>query len=767
MAMVRRHTSVMFDQGKKKSMSRLAFHNTINVQCKEAKGVPKMDIIGLSDPYCEIKLDKKVVERTPTIWKSLTPFWGQDYQIPATADFQELTVICWDEDNVGSDDVIGKVIFSADDLKDHNVHEQWYTLLPANSERQRITGHLNLEMFYQPAEDGKDGKLTVNVLEATDLAAKDANGLSDPYTKLSFNGKTQKTKTHKKTLNPKFNERFEWAVPADIEKDTPVVISVWDWDRLSASDKLGGCSVFLDQLTPNEVHNSWYMLSPLLTKKELKAMDAEGDESTPDLGTIRLRVEWVQEAVLPPSEYNNLLEAMCNNPLALWEAFRGRGSGLNVISMNLVRLLVANKYCLPVLKVFCHEEIHATLDPNTIFRGNSLATKTFDSFLKTVGPNYLSTVLKPHIDKIYALKNKMEVDPNKADNLSEAKLEKNMADLKGVINSLLDDIFAQVDDCPSDIRDLFTTLKSEVSLAFPTDPVIPYTVVAGFAFLRFFCPCILNPKLFGLVESHPNEVQSRNLTLIAKTVQNLANLVEFGQKESFMAPMNELILSRKEDMKECLNKFSSMASTVIPSAPHDICFELEAAGCTRMLRQAISQVKDDAVLSKLSELDSAVEDLENLLKEETELLDVYETEAIAATTEDASKLFMSGVEITKFTSGGKPFRKIFSWSNSLEKVEWRDIGKTNVKAKSFFTRPDAVRIEKGCKHHCWDKVKKEKRDEAASFTIVTQSRGYCLMAKDATERDRLFAALESLLFPDRAVVAQKNKEMEESVMNEQ
>ena len=51
MAMVRRHTSVMFDQGKKKSMSRLAFHNTINVQCKEAKGVPKMDIIGTLDPH--------------------------------------------------------------------------------------------------------------------------------------------------------------------------------------------------------------------------------------------------------------------------------------------------------------------------------------------------------------------------------------------------------------------------------------------------------------------------------------------------------------------------------------------------------------------------------------------------------------------------------------------------------------------------------------------------------------------------------------------
>ena len=36
---------------------------------------------------------------------------------------------------------------------------------------------------------------------------------------------------------------------------------------------------------PNEVHNSWYMLSPLLTKKELKAMvcsTGEGDDDGDD-----------------------------------------------------------------------------------------------------------------------------------------------------------------------------------------------------------------------------------------------------------------------------------------------------------------------------------------------------------------------------------------------------------------------------------------------------------------------------------------------------
>jgi hypothetical protein len=46
------------------------------------------------------------------------------------------------------------------------------------------------------------------------------------------------------------------------------------------------------------------------------------------------------------------------------------------------------------------------------------------------------------------------------------------------------------------------------------------------------------------------------LTLIAKTLQNLANLVTFGQKEPFMADMNPFIEQRIPDMRRFLERAS-------------------------------------------------------------------------------------------------------------------------------------------------------------------------------------------------------------------
>lgn len=43
---------------------------------------------------------------------------------------------------------------------------------------------------------------------------------------------------------------------------------------------------------------------------------------------------------------------------------------------------------------------------------------------------------------------------------------------------------------------------------------------------------------------------------MAKTLQNLSNLADFGKKEPFMAPMNEFIRSRKEDLKAYIDKIA-------------------------------------------------------------------------------------------------------------------------------------------------------------------------------------------------------------------
>lgn len=51
-----------------------------------------------------------------------------------------------------------------------------------------------------------------------------------------------------------------------------------------------------------------------------------------------------------------------------------------------------------------------------------------------------------------------------------------------------------------------------------------------------------------IISEPPHPVASRSLIMIAKCLQNLANLVEFGGKEQYMEVVNPFILKNKERM---------------------------------------------------------------------------------------------------------------------------------------------------------------------------------------------------------------------------
>lgn len=99
----------------------------------------------------------------------------------------------------------------------------------ASKEEDKL-GRLQFKLDY----DFNSTTLSVGVLQAEELPGMDMCGTSDPYVKVYLMPDKKKkfeTKVHRKTLNPVFNETFDFKVPyAEVTTKT-LVFAVYDFDR--------------------------------------------------------------------------------------------------------------------------------------------------------------------------------------------------------------------------------------------------------------------------------------------------------------------------------------------------------------------------------------------------------------------------------------------------------------------------------------------------------------------------------------------------------
>jgi len=83
--------------------------------------------------------------------------------------------------------------------------------------------------------------------------------------------------------------------------------------------------------------------------------------------------------------------------------------------------------------------------------------------------------------------------------------------------------------------------------------------LGGFIFLRFICPALTSPHIYGLVKDPPSTNAQRMLILISKVLQNLAGCKHF--KEEYMSPMNEFIDVNKTNLLEFYKEISTLRAT--------------------------------------------------------------------------------------------------------------------------------------------------------------------------------------------------------------
>jgi GTPase-activator protein for Ras-like GTPase len=141
----------------------------------------------------------------------------------------------------------------------------------------------------------------------------------------------------------------------------------------------------------------------------------------------------------------------------------------------------------------------ATLEANLLFRGNTLLTKALDAHMRRLGKEYLEETIGERLRDIDESDPECEVDPSKV--RSPQGLHRNWGNLTTLTMTLWAAISSSALRCPTELRQLFRHIKSCAETRYGDFlRTVAYSSVSGFLFLRFFCPAILNPKLFGLLK---------------------------------------------------------------------------------------------------------------------------------------------------------------------------------------------------------------------------------------------------------------------------
>ncbi|KAK9377071.1 uncharacterized protein V1513DRAFT_437231 [Lipomyces chichibuensis] len=503
------------------------------------------------DSYVDIELNDKVRARTRVKYGTSKPFWREDFSFPDLPFLVNSVGLSVRQRNkksrdLHSDATIGEVRMLISDIQKDCDLERWIPI-------------------YNPARGymGKTGEICVKmqVSEFTILANCEYDFLLELL--LDFQNRltievadiTGDLKRLSNTLLDIFQasgQVTDWLIALaedEINDCGTAVVASNEKDEITTSGELDVAAASTSSSPSNSTPDSTSTSAPPSSAGTSKALHRTSSSYSSRLGPTANRSGDSPEGA---SSGSSTLSPGTMTPTSVHDenTAQSRSSSANLASINSA----------------------AIADANLLFRGNSLLTKSLDAHMRRIGQEYIISTLSDVIRHIVAENAYCEVDPTKLAN--PETLDEHWAKLLSYMLSIWDRIRHSARQCPPGLRRIFHNIRLQIENRFGEFLMAAwYSGISGFLFLRFFCPAVLSPKLFGLIQDHPPARTQRTLTLLAKGLQGLANRTQFGTKEPWMEPMNRFLNSHVHEFTDFINEISTWRSNYAHYLPLVHCDE--------------------------------------------------------------------------------------------------------------------------------------------------------------------------------------------------
>ena len=211
---------------------------------------------------------------------------------------------------------------------------------------------------------------------------------------------------------------------------------------------------------------------------------------------------------------------------------------------------------LVLLKAVIDREVFSTEQEATLFRGTNMATRILSIFARDTCVDYVRFTLQSAMEQVNALPEDQltwEMDPQKiGPNENVATNKQNVCRATEIF---LNAICNSTENAPKLFRQELALIVQAVSQRFPD---ASKTAVGGFVFLRLFNPAILTPEGSGISKpAMPRSKAVKKLLLQAtRMMQNLANNMMFGAKETHLISLNDFITNNLYRVASFLREIS-------------------------------------------------------------------------------------------------------------------------------------------------------------------------------------------------------------------